>query len=72
MFVSENLDTKEELCYLLIYSFRGNFSNEAKRSISLKTQKMCVNFCSFRVNSVFEKNQYSDQFLFELKLYFFK
>lgn len=55
MFMSEHLDTKEDLCYLLIYSFRGNFSNEAKRSISLKTQKMCVHFCSFRVNSVFKK-----------------
>lgn len=52
MFMSEHLDTKEDLCYLLIYSFRGNFSNEAKRSISLKTQKMCVHFCSFRVNSL--------------------
>lgn len=53
VYVYESLDTKEELCYLLIYSFRRNFSNEAKRCISFKTQKMCVNFCSFRVNSVF-------------------
>lgn len=52
VYVYENLHTEEELCYLLIYSFRGNFSNEAKQSISLKTQKTCVNLCSFRVNSV--------------------
>lgn len=30
VYVYESLDTKEELCYLLIYSFRHNFSNEAK------------------------------------------